>query len=209
MAHSIAVSAKAALLVAALTLIAPPATAATLVGEVKVDGGKRLKNLVVYLEPADAKTAAAVKHQRVTQKGRRFNPRISVIVAGGNVTYVNDEDQEIDHNVYSLSKTRKFDIGLASKGSKHTVEFTKPGVVKYYCSVHKNMDGIVVVVPSPYFAVLDKPGEFKLDGVPAGAWRLSAAITHRRYKAKPVALSITGEQPASVELRISRKRRKR
>lgn len=186
-----------------------PVMAGTLIGEVNVAGGKKLKNVVVYLKPMDELANAVVKHQRITQKGRRFNPKVSVIVAGGSASFVNDEDQEIDHNVYSLSKTRKFDIGLAAQSSVHTVNFPKPGVVKYFCSVHKNMDGIIVVVPSPFFAVLDEPGQFKLDQVPAGTWELNAALSHRRYAAKPVIVTVKNQALSNIELKIARKKRKR
>jgi plastocyanin len=196
-------------LFAAFIFVVHPGTAGTLVGEVNVSGGKKLKNIVVYLSPVDELALAVVKHHRVTQKGRRFNPNISVIVAGGSATFVNDEDQEIDHNVYSLSKPHKFDIGLASKGSKHNVKFSKPGVIKYYCSVHKNMIGTIVVVPSQYFAILDQPGRFKLGDVPPGTWQLSAALTHRRYRANPVTISVKSKPLSNIELKIGRKKRKR
>ncbi len=67
----------------------------------------------------------------MTQKGRVFNPAVTVIVAGSEVVFFKDEEREIDHNVYSLSRTRKFDVGLASKGSELAVDFPKPGTVKY------------------------------------------------------------------------------
>ena len=62
----------------------------------------------------------------------------------------NDEEREIDHNVYSLSEGNKFDIGLAPRGESDLVQFDSPGIVKFFCSVHKNMEGTIVVVPRPH-----------------------------------------------------------
>ncbi len=191
-------------------LVAPSAPAATLSGELTVAGGKKLRDLIVFLEPMSAEAAKAAEAKIVTQKGRVFKPGLVVVVTGGKVTFVNDEDKEIDHNVYSLSKTRRFDIGLVSKGVEKTIDFPNPGTVKYYCSVHKNMEGTVVVLPSPFFAVLDEPGEFTLEDVPAGKWRVNAAVSHRRYTADPVEVAIAGAgaDAGNVNLQVIRKKRK-
>ena len=196
-------------LLMAVAAVSAPATAASVSGELTVDGGKNLKNLIVFLEPVDKSAINAVKKYRVTQKGRIFNPAVTVVVAGSSIIFVNDEDREIDHNVYSLSRTRKFDIGLASKGSQLVVDFPKPGTVKYYCSVHKNMEGTIIVVPSQFYTLLDKPGTFILENVPEGEWKLNAAVSHRRYSASPVDVAVSGPSVDSVILQISRKRRKR
>jgi plastocyanin len=196
-------------LLMAVAAVSAPATAASVSGELTVDGGKNLKNLIVFLEPVDKSAINAVKKYRVTQKGRIFNPAVTVVVAGSSIIFVNDEDREIDHNVYSLSRTRKFDIGLASKGSQLVVDFPKPGTVKYYCSVHKNMEGTVIVVPSPFYALMDKPGAFTLENVPEGEWKLKAAVSHRRYSASPVDVAVSGGSVDSISLRVSSKRKKR
>ena len=196
-------------LLMAVAAVSTPATAASVSGELTVDGGKKLKNLIVFLEPVDKRAINAVKKYRVTQKGRIFNPAVTVVVAGSSIIFVNDEDREIDHNVYSLSRTRKFEIGLASKGSQLVVDFPKPGTVKYYCSVHKNMEGTVIVVPSPFYARMDKPGAFILENVPEGEWKLKAAVSHRRYSASPVDVAVSGGSVDSISLRVSSKRKKR
>lgn len=182
---------------------------ATVSGEIKIAGGKKLKNLIVYLEPADKKAIQAAQEQIVTQKDRIFKPDVTVIVAGGKIIFHNDEDKEIDHNVYSLSKAKKFDIGLVSKGDKLDVDFPRPGIVKYYCSVHKNMEGIVFVVPSPFYAIVEKPGPFTIDNVPAGKWKLNASISHRRYAVTPVDVSVSDAPVDKLTLQVARKKRRK
>ena len=197
-----------AVLSMAVVAFSAPAMAASVSGELKVDGGKKLKNMVIFLEPVDKKAADAVKQYTVTQKGQVFDPAVVVVVAGSSIVFINDEDQEIDHNVYSLSRARKFDIGLASKGSELVVDFPKTGTIKYYCSVHKYMEGTIIVVPSPFYMLMEDPGAFTLENVPEGAWKLSAAVSHRRYAATPVDVAISGGSVDSVSLMISRKRKK-
>ena len=101
--------------------------AGDLAGEVTVEGKKRLRDIVVYLEPASRSSKVRPsKPVPVHQRGRMFSPSLLVVVRGGEVDFVNDEEREIDHNVYSLSESNKFDIGLAPKGNSRRVRFRSP-----------------------------------------------------------------------------------
>jgi len=145
---------------------------------------------------------------RVSQRGRKFEPNRTVLVKGGKIAFVNNEEKEIDHNVYSLSETRKFDIGLAQRGSVGTVNFPSTGEVKYYCSIHKNMEGVVVVVPTPYFVHANIDGAFRIDGVPAGGWMVKTVVPHRRYTSKPLSISLFDAPLDGIVVHILKKRRK-
>ena len=183
------------------------AFAAELAGEVRVEGAKRLRDIVVCLERASTSSATEIAQPvRVHQRGRTFAPSTIVVVQGSQVEFVNDEEREIDHNVYSLSRGNKFDIGLAPKGESHRVQFDTPGIVKFFCSVHKNMEGTIVVVPSPHYVVLRRPGEFKLKNVPEGDWHVKASVAHRRYRAETVLARVSSAQSDDVVVQIRRRR---
>ncbi len=154
----------------------------------------------------EATRVEAARHARVTQRGRIFSPHTVVIVKGGEVDFVNDEEREIDHNVYSLSRGNRFDIGLAPKGVTHKVQFKQPGIVKYFCSVHKNMEGTIIVVPNPYYVVIKKPGKFVIRDVPPGDWLVRVSVTHRRYRADAVPVKIARAPVDNVFVTLSRKR---
>lgn len=175
-------------------------------GAIEVEGKKKLRNVIVYLVPADlsALKLQARKH-KVTQKGRKFDPPLLVISLGDSVQWLNDEEKEIDHNIYSLSKAKTFDLGLGEKGSILEQGFKAGGNVVYFCSVHKTMDGRVVILPTRFYAVLKKPGSFILPNIPAGTWTLSAVVFHRRFKAEPVNISLGKDPVKDVVLKISRR----
>ena len=184
------------------------AVAATLSGEITVKSKRPPRNLVVYLtKQGDTDATAKPAPVQIHQRDRKFSPSRVVVVQGGAVEFVNDEEQDIDHNVFSLSKGNKFDIGLAAKGSGDQVFFTKPGIVKYFCSVHKNMEGTIFVVPSPYYAVLKKPGDFEISDVPDGDWVVNVSISHRRYKASPVRVTVAGDTE-DIVVQLKKKGRK-
>ena len=200
-------------LVLALSIagIVYPATlrAAEVAGTLSIDGKKKLKDLIVYLQGTAKGAAKTSPESKVSQKSQTFKPELTVIVQGSTVVFVNDESQDIDHNVYSLSKTKKFDLGLLSRNAETPITFEKPGVVKYYCSIHKNMEGTVVVVPSSYYALLAKPGAFAIKSVPSGKWTAKAVLSHKRYKAQPIDITVGADPVMDVVISVKRKGRKR
>ena len=171
------------------------AHAETLMGRVEVEGHKALPNLILYLEPENpTQVTVSPQHHQISQKGRKFHPELLVMVSGDTVQWLNDEDREIDHNVYSLNKVKPFDIGLHERGSIAETRFAKEGRLTYYCSVHKRMEGKLVMLPSPYFLVMEKPGTFLLSNVPPGKWILRAIVFHRRYKSASLVVTV-GQSP--------------
>jgi plastocyanin len=61
-------------------------------------------------------------------------------------------------------------LPLADDATELVVE--RPGVVRIYCSLHRNERAVVFVSPSPYFSVIDSGGRYGIEGIPAGAYRL-------------------------------------
>ncbi len=180
--------------------------AATLQGSVSVEGGKKLRNLVVYLEPAGASSETpSPKFHKVSQKGRIFQPPFLVVTVGDTVQYLNNEKRDLDHNIYSLGQVRKFDLGLGGRGSMLEITFIHPGKVNYFCSVHKRMEGRLLVVPSRHFTVLKEPGDFSLAGIPEGKCKLQVYVIHRRYKFDPVVIEAGSGSLKKLQLNVVKK----
>ena len=177
----------------------------TVSGVVSVQGNKALSNIIVYLEDKNGNNSGSNSTHEVVQKRLRFRPGLNIVVQGDLVKFLNAENREIDHNVYSLSGVKTFDLGLAERGSKLEMTFDKPGVLNYYCSVHKLMEGRMVVLPTRHYVKLEKPGPFEITGAPSGDWVLKAIIFHRRYKAKPLDVSISDKDVTNLNLSIIKK----
>ena len=64
------------------------------------------------------------------------------------------------HNVFSLSKTRAFDLGRYSRGKSKAVRFDRPGVVQVFCDIHSHMSAYILVFAHRYFAITDQTGSF-------------------------------------------------
>jgi plastocyanin len=122
-------------------------------------------------ETAKARMAAAKGKKAVLdQRDMKFIPFVLPIVAGAAVEFPNNDKNW--HNVYSKSEAKPFDLGLYAPGKSRSVSFDKPGVVRILCNAHPSMEAFVVVKDHPYIASADKRGNFRLDGVPLGKFRL-------------------------------------
>lgn len=85
----------------------------------------------------EASATAAVKVDNFT-----FTPMKLTIKAGTTVTWTNADD--VPHTIVAVGGA--FRSLALDTGEYFTYTFTKPGLYKYYCSVHPRMVGIVRVV---------------------------------------------------------------
>ena len=127
--------------------------------------------LVAYLEAADPGIRHAIPKAipRIRQIDATFAPAFLVVTSGQTVRIANDDD--IYHNVFSYSIPNDFDLGLYGAGKHRDVTFEAPGVVRLYCSVHESMNGVILVAPTPWHAVVES-GRFEMSGVAAGRYHL-------------------------------------
>jgi plastocyanin len=168
---ALAALAAVALLVPAWARAAEPRGSFT--GKVVLQkDGKPLEahsGVVVYLESvpdAGPRPAAAVK--QIQQRDLAFLPELTVVVKGETVEFPNQD--KVFHNVFSLSRAARFDLGLYKSGESKAVTFTREGVVDVYCNIHPQMVAKVKVVPNRFYAVTDAQGRFRIDGLPPGRW---------------------------------------
>ena len=105
------------------------------------------------------------------QKEKRFVPHVLAVPQGSTIDFRNED--EIFHNVFSLSPVAKFDTGLHKGGAETAIKFDKPGVIELLCNIHATMIGYLVVVDTPWYAVADGSGAFQIRNVPPGEYEAS------------------------------------
>ena len=140
---------------------------------------------VVYLDPAPraAFDAREDPRPRLDQRNETFVPHVLAIVAGTTVDFPNND--RTYHNVFSLSKTKTFDLGRYAAGRSKAVKFDKPGIVRVFCDIHSHMSAFVLVFAHRYFSLASEDGAYRLENVPPGtynvvAWNESAPLETRR-----------------------------
>jgi plastocyanin len=130
-------------------------------GALKVKGLRTPENILVYLSKAPPATEDLSKAKFVMdQRNLEFVPQVLPVLAGATVDFPNND--KVDHNVFSMSRTKKFNLGSYTAGESKSVVFDKPGIVELRCDVHAEMAAYILVMKNPYFAVTDKQGQFKI-----------------------------------------------
>ncbi len=128
---------------------------------------------VVYLETAP-QGAFEVPTPRarvlLDQRNQNFVPYVLAITVGTSVVFSNSDSTY--HNVFSLSKPRRFDLGRYPRGESRSVRFDEPGVVRVFCEIHSHMNAFILVFAHRYFATTDAEGRYRIDEVPPGAYTL-------------------------------------
>jgi len=154
--------------------------------------------VVLFLDGARAKVPSGHKHQ-IVQKNLQFNVKLLVIGTGDSVSFPNGD--RVSHNVFSLSRTKKFDFGIYPPGSNRTVVFEEPGLVDVFCSIHQDMHTTIAVVPSSYFAASDSKGQFKIADVPPGKYTLVVWRKGKEVSRKDITVSTGVDTNFNVDLK--------
>jgi plastocyanin len=165
------------------------ANAGDVKGTVKAIGARSAENAVIYIEKVEGKTfTAPEKHAVIDQKDLTFIPHVLPVLAGTTVDFHNNDD--VMHNVFSPDKCcDKFNLGSWPKGENRSYTFKTAGCRStLLCNVHPEMEGYVVVLQNPYFAVSAKDGTYSIKNVPAGKYTLT--IWHDKLKGKPVEITV-------------------
>ena len=153
----------------------------------------RLTDFVIYLdEPLASVTPAGTKPVAITtQKNAVFEPHVLPIAVGTTVKWPNEDD--IYHNVFSMSDPKVFNLGLYHQERVPILTFDKPGRVDVFCAIHSQMHCIILVVPNPFFAKADANQTFVIKDVPAGTYQLRAWHERLPSLAKEVVVPAEGE----------------
>ena len=158
-----------------------------------------MHNVVVYLESAALQPSKAAAESFVmSQQDGAFVPHVLPVPVGSTVEFPNADD--IYHNVFSLSRSYSFDLGRYPRGVSRSVRFDEPGVVKVFCHIHSDMSGVVLVLPTSYFARPDEHGRLRIEGIPPGEYTVVA--WHERAPRTSRTVSIVADEATRVEFVI-------
>ena len=155
-----------------------------------------LRDFVVYIDSPlgtnavpPEKPVQVLTTRKINQKGAMFSPHVLPVVVGATVEWPNQD--EILHNVFSISDAKPFDLGLYRHPEVKRITFDKPGRVDAFCSIHKAMHCVILVVETPYFATTDDKGHYAIPNVPPGNYRLKA--WHERLPSQSREITVTAD----------------
>lgn len=187
-------------LLTGVLLLVPAAclSAGDIHGKVACKGVRDSSNAVVYITAVPGKTFEPPKeHARIDQANLVFSPHVLPVLVGTTVEFLNSD--AVLHNVFSPDAcAEKFNLGTWPKGETRSYQFKKDCVATLLCKVHPEMEGFVVAVPTPYFAVTKADGSYRIADVPDGAYTVK--VWHPKLKATQKAVTVAGATSAEFEI---------
>jgi len=145
-------------------------------------GFRRLKGL--ELSPEDGVANAVVIIEGVTegkpfpravqlidQHDCSFIPHVQVAEAGHEFVILNSDP--VHHNIHGYLRGRTvFNLAQPFLGKRIPVVLSGPGIIEIRCDIHPWMKAWVHVVEHPYYSITNSRGEFNIDDIPPGTYRL-------------------------------------
>ncbi|HEU4365070.1 MAG TPA: hypothetical protein VFT13_06345 [Candidatus Krumholzibacteria bacterium] len=130
------------------------------------------RDVVVYLAGAGTRGALAPGSRvpALKQINQSFEPHVLGVPVGTTVEFPNMD--MVYHNVFSYSKTKRFDLGYYGKGKSRRVTFDKPGIVQVFCDIHSTMSAYIFVADTPFVTQPDEDGMYRFGGLPSGTYTL-------------------------------------
>lgn len=129
-----------------------------------------LEQTIVAWRPENTEPAAPMEPQQIVTRSSRFFPQTMVVTSGTRVRFPNLDD--IRHNVFSLTPSHRFDVGVYGPDEGAATVFDGVGTVEIFCNIHPNMAAFMLVLDTTHFTSPDQEGRFELEGLPPGPGEL-------------------------------------
>jgi hypothetical protein len=162
---------------------------------VRADGG--LANAVVVFRSLDRTASLRPGALVLDNRQCAFTPHVQVAIVGSELLLKNSDP--ILHTVHArVGKETLFNVGLP-KWRQVSKRLERVGVMRINCDVlHTWMSAAIVVTDSPFFALTDAAGDFKIDNLPAGDYVMETWHERLGFRQQRFALSANGTAHIAV-----------
>jgi len=177
-------------------------------GKITVSGVRNAQNVLVYIEKAPGTYPPAKETAEMDQQKLTFVPSVLPILKGTTVRFQNGDP--VLHNVFwPKSDDGAYparNLGTWGKGQTKEFVFDKEGSVVLLCNVHPEMEGHIVVLQNPFFALVGEDGAYEIKGAPPGQYTVKAWYPNpKKLKSKSAKATVTADQATQLDFSLSRK----
>jgi plastocyanin len=144
------------------------------------------------------------KRNNIDLKDQHIVPLVLPVQAGTTVSFSNRA--AIQHQIYSISPAKPFNLTIDKGASSAGMVFDKPGIVVVGSAINDRMIGYIYVLKTPWFATTGKDGTADLRDLPKGTY--DVRVWHPAIKgsteatAKRVAPSSQRETQVNVTITL-------
>lgn len=162
----------------------------------------KLANAYVYIKsgPGVAMTAPSTTTAPVVmnQVGCKYVPHVVALMRGGAVEFRNSDMTM--HNVHVMPVViggKETDVSQGPSGAPQLVQFKDPELmVPVRCNNHPWMNAFINVADTPFFAVTDTEGNFKIENLPAGNYVI--AVLHEKMGEQTMNITVKPQNTAKA-----------
>lgn len=163
-----------------------------------------IQNVVVSLLriPKGLPVETGNKPIQMDQQKCVFIPHVLLVPAGAEFLVLNSDP--VLHSFHTMGAHNKElnIIQTKTKRRRLPMTFPEPDTIKVVCDVHSWMKAWIIVTEHPYYALTDADGQFRLENVPEGSYRIKA--WHEELGKHPVQeVVVTANQDAQVDFEFS------
>ncbi len=139
---------------------------------------------------------------QIDQQKCIFIPHVLLVPAGVEFEVLNSDP--VSHSFHTIGAHNKElnIIQTKTKRRRLPLTFPEPDIIKVICDVHSWMKAWIIVTDHPYYALTEADGQFRLENVPEGSYRIKA--WHEELGTLPVQkVVVTTNQDVKVDFEFS------
>jgi len=108
---------------------------------------------------------------RISSAMFEFDPPLQILPVGTTVEVVNKDP--VLHNTHVFDRNRTlFNVATPTTAIAVQRKFTRPGLFGVRCDLHPSMNAWIAIVSNPYYAIVEKPGIFRIEDIKPGRYKL-------------------------------------
>jgi plastocyanin len=161
-----------------------------------------VRNAVVIVEGVKRGKAmpAAAQNAEIDQSKCEYSPHVQVMAVNTEIALKNSDP--ILHNIQFFEGDNSlFNIAQPVQGQVNKKKLEKTGTIYVECAVHGWMQGNVVVVDNPYYAVTDENGKFSIPDLPPGKYQVKIWHEYLGESTREITVAAKAATPLDADLK--------
>ena len=161
-----------------------------------------VRNAVVIVQGVKRGKAmpAAAQNAEIDQNKCEYSPHVQVMAVNTEIALKNSDP--ILHNIQFFEGDNSlFNIAQPVQGQVNKKKLEKTGTIYVECAVHGWMQGNVVVVDNPYYAVTDENGKFSIPDLPPGKYQVKIWHEYLGESTREITVAAKAATPLDADLK--------
>src|SRR5947199_6009600 len=161
-----------------------------------------VRNAVVIVQGVKRGKAmpAAAENAEIDQSKCEYSPHVQVMAVNTEIALKNSDP--ILHNIQFFEGDNSlFNIAQPVQGQVNKKKLEKTGTIYVECAVHGWMQGNVVVVDNPYYAVTDENGKFSITDLLPGKYQVKIWHEYLGESTREITVGAKAETTLDADLK--------